>query len=188
MKKEIRDYTIDENGLLGVQAISVVEHPAIESDFIMLSSQKFKFSGDAEKGILYGAVLIPDKLIYREDADGTPYYGRFSKELIERLAHDYLLKNLQHNATVEHAFAVQGLTVVESWVKMGDSDKSVSLGFDHPEGTWFIGMKVNNDDVKEKAKRGEIKGFSIEAFLNEKVSMSKEQAFLFEVEQLLKSC
>lgn len=192
MKKEVRQYTIDDNGFLGVNAISLVEFPAIEVDFIALSKQQnIKLSEvQEERKMIYGAALIPDKLIYREDADGTPYYARFDKKLIEKVAHNFLLKNLQHSHTIEHTFAVTGLSVVESWIKEGDSDKSDTLGFDLPQGTWFVGVKVQNDEVWNDVKEGKLKGFSIEGFFNEVgVQMSensKMDKFLFEAEEILK--
>jgi hypothetical protein len=169
MKKEVRQYDIDEEGFLGVQAISLVEFPAIEVDFIALSKEKKVKLSDIqeERKMVYGAALIPDKLIYREDGDGTPYYAQFTSKLIEKVAHNFLLKNLQHNHTVEHTFAVTGLTVVESWLKEGESDKSVGLGFELPVGTWFVGVKVDNEEVWQQVKEGKIKGFSIEGFFNE---------------------
>lgn len=193
MKKEVRQYAIDDNGFLGVNAISLVEFPAIEVDFIALSKQQnIKLAEvQKERKMLYGAALIPDKLIYREDADGTPYYAQFNSELIEKVAHNFLLKNLQHSHTIEHTFSVVGLTVVESWIKEGPSDKSVNLGFDLPDGTWFVGIKVNNEDVWNDVKEGKVKGFSIEGFFNEvgvQMSMgSKESLFLKEVDDLLKN-
>lgn len=193
MKKEIREYDIDEEGFLGVQAISLVEFPAIEVDFIAMSKKnKVKLSEiQEEKRMVYGAVLIPDQLIYREEDDGTPYYGKFSKKLIEKLAYGFLQKNLQHSHTVDHAFAVTGLTVVESWIKMGESDKSISLGFNLPEGTWFIGVKIENEEVWSQVKEGKIKGFSIEAFLCEiGIEMSNKEnvnAFLTDVKKYLSS-
>ncbi len=96
MKKEVRQYDIDEAGLLGVQAISLVEFPAIEVDFIALSAQnKVQLSTiQEERRMVYGAALIPDKLIYREDGDGTPYYAQFTSKLIEKVAHNFLIKSL----------------------------------------------------------------------------------------------
>jgi hypothetical protein len=187
MKKEVREYTIDESGMLGVNAISLVEFPAIEVDFIALS-KKLQFRAyDEEKRIVYGAVIIPEQLIYREDADGTPYYGKFTTETTEKISQEFFIRNAHHNHTIEHKFAVNGLVVVESWLKHSSTDKSVSLGFeDYPNGTWFIGSKVMNDEVWQEVKKGTFKGFSLEGFFNEKVALSKkEQEFYEELSSIL---
>ena len=166
---KIIDYTIDETGLYGVSAVSVVDKPAIEIDFVALSKQDnkiFQSVDDGEKRMLYGPALIPDQLIYREEKDGTPYYIRYTKEVIEKISQEFLRLNRQNNATFMHEISVAGVTIVESWL-VGNPDKSQQYGFNLPEGTWFIGQKVYNDEIWQKAKNGEIKGFSIEGyFLN----------------------
>jgi len=52
----------EENEWGGIEAISIVENPAIEEDFIALKSQEVKLAEvDNEKRILMGAALIPNK-------------------------------------------------------------------------------------------------------------------------------
>lgn len=167
-KVKIVDYTIDDSGMLGTSAVSVVDLPAIEVDFVALKAQKSQFAKvqDGEKRMLYGPALIPDQLIYRQDENGEPFYIRYSKEVIERVAHEYLKYNRQNNVTYMHEFSVAKMSVVENWI-VGTPDKSEQLGFSLPEGTWFIGMKVDNDEVWNQVKAGAIKGFSIEGFFTE---------------------
>jgi hypothetical protein len=125
--------------------------------------------------MLYGAALIPDKHILRIDGDGNEYYITFDKETIEKCAHMYLKKNLQHSATMEHQFAITGCTLVESWIVESSVDKSTALGFDLPVGTWMVGMKVDDASIWEEVKSGAVKGFSIEGIFNEvSVNMSSE--------------
>ena len=71
----------DKEDLQGVEAISIVENPAIESDFVALKSEEVKLAEvDKEKRILMGAVLIPEKPIYRRNGEDE-YYIYFSKAL-----------------------------------------------------------------------------------------------------------
>ena len=42
--------------------------------------------------------------------------------------------------------------IVESWIKTSENDKSVSYGLNEPIGTWFTGMKVNNDDIVDEVE------------------------------------
>ena len=60
---DIIELLLDENDeLTGIEAVSIVENPAIESDFIALSKQEVKFAKvDEDKKILMGAALIPNK-------------------------------------------------------------------------------------------------------------------------------
>jgi hypothetical protein len=166
-KLPIREYQIDDEQFGGVYAMSVVDYPAIEVDFVAMNKQKqIKMAEvNEEKRMLYGPALIPNQHIYRIDPETKEeYYAVYSDKVVEQCAHLFLKKNQHHNHTVMHELPVTGLTIVESWIKMGDSDKSNSLGFDLPQGTWFIGCKVENDEVWQLVKEGKVRGFSIEAF------------------------
>ena len=65
---EIVELLLDEeNEVTGIDAVSIVENPAIESDFIALAEQEIKLAKvDEEKKILMGAALIPNKPIFRK--------------------------------------------------------------------------------------------------------------------------
>lgn len=190
-KKEVYEYTIDENGRMGVTAISLVDFPAIEEDFVFLrAADPIKLKAvDGERRMLYGPALIPDKEILRVDNEGKEYYIKFSESLIMRVAHDYLKKNLQHSATLMHAFAVSGLTVTESWVKEFQEDKSNGFGFSLPVGTWFVGMRVEDDAIWEEVKAGVYRGFSIEGLFKMAgidLSAVDDEYILKQLEDLLK--
>ena len=191
MNKKIKviEYGIDDTGMLGVHAISVVEDPAIGVDFVALSDEKrYVTLASEERKMLYGALLIPDQLIYRYDETQGEYYVKYSKETIEKIAHNYFKQNLHHNATLEHESPVVGLTLVESWLIEGENDKSKEFGFSLPVGTWFGGMKVENDEVWNKVKSGEVKAFSIEGMFvpKKEMKMSEQQEqWIVELEQML---
>jgi hypothetical protein len=78
----------------------------------------------------------------------------------------------QNNSTLEHSTKLKGMSVVESWIVEGENDKSKNYGFNFPKGTWVISMKVNNDEIWDKVKLGEVKGFSIEGYFADKLEMS----------------
>ncbi|MFY8170338.1 MAG: XkdF-like putative serine protease domain-containing protein, partial [Candidatus Fonsibacter sp.] len=165
---EVIELIIDENQeLSGVDAISIVERPAIEENFIALSEQKeFKFESiDDEKRILIGALLIPDKKIIRRDGN-REYYVYFSKKTIRQAMELYAKRGYQNNATFEHREDVTGLTLVESWIKEdNNNDKSNIYGLDLPVGSWVGTVKVNNDVIwRDYVKTGIVKGFSIEGY------------------------
>jgi hypothetical protein len=74
----IVELIIDEKeDLAGVDAISVVEFPAIEENFIALNQELQLAKVDDEKRILIGAALIPNKHIYRRNGEDE-YYIFFS--------------------------------------------------------------------------------------------------------------
>ena len=163
-KKKIKLYEVRKDSL--VYAISLVENPAIESNFIYLSEDKPKqvFLEADEKHLVYGAVLIPNKPIYRYDTE--EYYIQFPSETIEKLAHSYLQNDNIYSFTQQHQTIADGVSIVESWVKTSEYDKSVELGLDVPVGTWLVGAHIENEDIWSGIKSGEMRGFSVESFLN----------------------
>lgn len=144
----------------GIERISIVESPAIEVDFITLG-KKMQFK-EVERKVLLGAALIPDKPIYREYEDGTPYYGYFSKNTVRKIAEKYMSMHRQSDWNVNHSEQVEGVNLVESWIIEGEKDKSQNYGFDLPQGTWMVTVKPSDAVWEEYVKTGKLKGFSIE--------------------------
>ena len=187
---KIVELILDENSELGIEAISVVENPAIEEDFIALKSQEIKLAEvDKEKRILMGALLVPNKPIYRRSGEDE-YYIYFSKDTVEKASQMYLMQGNQNNSTLEHQYELNGLSLVESWIVEDKvHDKSVKYGMDLPIGTWMGSVKVNNDKVwNDFVKTGKVKGFSIEGYFADKMERPKEniEEELDEDEKLIK--
>ena len=173
---EIVELLLDEeNEVTGIDAVSIVENPAIESDFIALADQEIKLAKvDEEKRILMGAALIPNKPIFRKNGEEM-FYVYFSKDTVRRASELFFMNGNQKKATLEHQMSIKDLTVVESWivedVKM---DKTAKYGLNVPEGTWMISMKVENDEVwNDYVKTGKVKGFSIEGYFADKAKIQK---------------
>lgn len=167
-KLPLYEVTVDSD----VYAISLVDEPAIEVNYVHLKkdskAKKVVFLEDEakEKHMVVGPVLIPDMPIYRNQ-DGEEFYIQFSKESIERLAYNYIKQGYNMSSfTTQHQYPVNEVSIVESWLKTTENDKSNDLGFDCPIGTWFIGAKVNNLEVWEDIKDGKMNGFSVEAFVS----------------------
>ena len=160
----------------GIEAISIVESPAIESDFVALKTEDIKLAEiDKEKRILLGALLIPNKPIYRKGDEGE-YYIFFSKDTIAKASQLYLRNGYQNNSTLEHNENLKGLTLVESWLVEDEvQDKSRKYGLNVPVGTWMGAVKVNNDEIwNEYVKTNKVKGFSIEGYFADKMESPKE--------------
>jgi hypothetical protein len=177
-KVEIIELLIDETKLeAGINAVSVVESPAIEENFIALKKHEVELKEvDAEKRILMGAALVPNKQIYRRNKD-KEFYIYFSEDTVRKASELFLMRSNQNNATYEHERKMlDGMSVVESWIIEDEkTDKSRLYNFNLPKGTWMISMKVNNDDVWQKVKDGEVKGFSIEGHFVDQYEMSIQE-------------
>ena len=174
---KIVELILDENqDASGIEAISIVESPAIEEDFIALKSNEIKLAEiDKEKKILMGALLIPNKPIYRNNGEDE-YYIYFSKDTVLKASQMYLTKGNQNNSTLEHQHSLSGLSLVESWIVEDEvHDKSRKYGINVPVGTWMGAVKVNNDEVwNDYVKTGKVKGFSIEGYFADKMERPKE--------------
>ena len=194
---KIVELIIDENSEEnkdGVFAISLVESPAMESDFIALSKEDKKVevqfaTQDKEKQLLTGAVLIPNKQILRIDKEtGADYFVYFSRNTIRKASELFMMNNYQSNHTIHHKSELKHLTVVESWIKDNPIDKSVQYGFEKlPEGTWFVSVKVNDKSVwDDYVKTGKVKGFSIEGYFTDKMELSEDELTLNKIKEIIR--
>ena len=172
-KKKIKNYevTLDSE----VIAISLVEHPAIEMDYVYLSKEESQlvYLEKDEKHLLVGCVLRPDFPIYRY-SKGEEFYLQFSKEVIEKLAYEYMQNGRIYSFTTDHKDITDNISVVESWLKTSENDKSNDYGINAPVGSWLIAAKVEDDEIWQRVKNGELKGFSVESFVNlEEIMLAK---------------
>ena len=169
----------DDNQELAIDAISLVSAPAIEEDFVYFGKEKNNLTFakvDKEKRMLVSPALIPDKQIFRHDPNtDSDYYVYISKDTVRQASELYLKNNNHHKATHEHEERVSGVLTVESWIiddpKM---DKSTLYGFSLPKGTWMVKMRIDNDELWNKIKSGELKGLSIEGYFTDKMEKMSE--------------
>ena len=174
---KIIELIIDEQmELSGIDAISIVENPAIEENFIALNSvqKEYNFAEvSKEKKIIMGAMLVPDKPIYRRDDENGEYYIYFSQDTIRKCMEMFFQNNNQSNATFEHLEKISGLTMVESWiVEDTQKDKSNLYNLNVPVGTWMGTIKVENEVIwNEFIKTKKVKGFSIEGYFADKAKL-----------------
>jgi len=186
---KIVELIIDENDLTsGIDAISVVQSPAIEANFVALNKHELELKEvDKEKKILMGAALIPNKQIYRRNDKNEEYYIYFSEDTVRKASELFLMRSNQNNATYEHDKKLKNMSVVESWIIEDEKlDKSRKYGFDLPKGTWMVSMKVNNEEVWKDVKDGKVKGFSIEGYFADRYEMSVEEKNKKEIIEFLK--
>ena len=189
----VLELIIDEKDLQGgINAVSVVESPAIEENFVALAKHEVELKEiDTEKRILMGAALIPNKKIYRRNKE-EEFYIYFAENTIRKAMELFFINGNQSSATFEHKNAIKGMTVVESWLIEDEKmDKSQLYGFNLPKGTWMISMKVDNDEVWQDVKEGKIKGFSIEGYFADKMPDSpreeqEKHAIIEQLKNLLK--
>lgn len=158
----------------GIYAISFVDSPANESDFIALSKQQSEvfLNKDPHKQILTGVVLRPDQLIYRKDSKLGEYYIKFSTEQIEKIAQKMMRTGLAlQNTTHQHEAPLKGNYLSELWIiEDPEKDKSRALGFSSlPKGTLMCSYKIADKHYWDtEIMTGNVKGFSLEGFFIQK--------------------
>jgi len=160
----------------GIEAISLVEFPAIEENFVALSKHKVEFKTvDSEKRVIVGLALVPDKPIYRRSGD-KEYNIIFSKETVRKASELYLKRLKLNNATLEHDEQMtSGVSVIESWIVEDPSkDKTALYGLNAVEGAWAVTMKIDNDEVWEDVKSGKYLGLSIEGMFSDRAEDIEE--------------
>jgi hypothetical protein len=183
----------DLNDGAEVDFVALVDRPAIERDFLKFKEARSNFAIQSEeRRIVSGALMLADTPIYRNDSNGE-YYVTFTPGTIEKIAQKFFKKGYQSNVNLMHDGnqEVEGVTMFESWIK--DSSRGVApmKGFeDAPEGSWFGSFKVENEDVWDRVKSGEFKGFSVEGVFNykkEKQPMSVEEALWSQIVEVLQA-
>ena len=174
MEKELLVYklTIKENldSSVEVDAIALVDMPAIGVGFYAFNEQQMQSFAvvNEEERIVIGPAMIPDKKIFRRDEDGTEYEVFFTKETIRIIAEKFFKKGFQNNGNEMHNSAKPvDLVFFQSWI--ADESKGIPKmkQFESlPDGTWFLGAKINAEESWAKVKDGTFKGFSVEGMFD----------------------
>jgi hypothetical protein len=176
-KEELYELVIEDENIDGIFAISLVQDPAIEADFVYFDKEKVLFSSvDNEQRLVMGAILIPNKKILRIDGEGKTYHVFFKPETIKRLSELYLKNKYTDKATLEHNQKINGVTLVESWIKeSATKDKSALYNLNAPVGSWLGTFKIDNDKIwNDYVKTGDVKGFSIEGLFGHSLVSANE--------------
>lgn len=177
-----------------VNFIGLVDRPAIERNFLAFANQApIKLTFNDEKRIISGPAMIADLPIYRNDEKYGEYYVVFDKQAIRCIVEKFSAKGYLQNFNLFHDAQqqVSDVTIFNSFITDKELGINPPAGYeDVNDGSWFISVKVNNEDVWNKVKNGEVKGFSVEGLFTYEplatAKMSKEE-FLSKVEAMLQN-
>jgi len=171
----------------GKTALSWAESKINSIEREKMSKQHFQVDSE-EKRIILGPAMIPNQKIFRKDRSGNPYYVYFSPETIRMIAEKYMRNKYTDNNDQQHdGKAVKDVYVIESWIKEDEHDKSSKYGYEStPIGTWFVSMKVKNDEIWNKVKEGQLNGFSVSGYFEEVAEFTREEMFLYKLAEVLK--
>jgi hypothetical protein len=161
--------------------VSLVKDPAIEKTLIKFSnetSEVLHFTND-EKKIVYSVAMIPNKMIFRKDVKGKPANVFYSAETIEKFQQDYFRTNANSGTNINHqSFNTDGIFPFESWI-VSDDNRAELLGLDAPKGSLVMGFKIDNPEVWNEIKAGNLDGLSVEGNVifeqQTNITMTKEK-------------
>lgn len=178
---------------LGMERISLVDDPAMESDFQFFANEedRFKFSVQNEdQHILFGVVIRADHPVLRISAEGFPYYITFSKETIKTIAQKYFRDGNQNNFNLMHTpgTEVNSVEMLQFFIK--DIDNGIDpKGFeDIEDGSLFGEFKVTDEAIWQDIKAGKFKGFSMEIYYDIEIPLEEEEEQLYsDIQGLLDS-
>lgn len=172
----------------GKSALSWAESKIKSIEREKMSKQHFAIDSE-EKRVVLGPAMIPNLKIFRKDNKGNPYFVMFKQDTIRMIAEKYMRnKYIDNNDENHNGKAVSDVYVIESWIKEDNNDKSSKYGYGElPVGTWFVSMKVKNDEIWNKVKNGELNGFSVSGYFEEVAQFCMEEMFLKQVADILKN-
>lgn len=188
----IYEAVILDDGDFGIQAVALVEDPAVEVDFQCFAKQEpevMKFSiENEEQHIIFGVIARADYPMLRLTADGFPYYIKFSADTIKLMAQKYLRENKQNQIKLTHSQGTETKSVemIECFIK--DTEKGIDpKGFeDVADGSLFGAFKVLDEEVWNEIKAGTFAGFSMEVVMGVDIPVEDEDEQLYsEVSSLL---
>ena len=195
MLKEIE--LVIEEGSVGVTAMGFVNLPAIEIDGYYFNNEKnnltFSQEIEGEEGLFIAPAMIAEKRIYRFDPYTNEEYNvYFTADTIKKLSMNFMIENQQNNTNVDHETPMKDIHLVYSWIVENDQDQIMTkYGFKDIEvGSWVTMYKINNEEIREKIKSGEINGLSIEGYFTEMFSKSidlSDKEVLTELRKILKN-
>ena len=180
----------------GMFVCSLVDEPAIESDFVAFDKDKELVTlsiENEEQRLVLGAVMIPNRPIFRRFDNGAECYVLYKEDTIKQMVEKFFANGFQNNTDINHNFEIsEGVYLRQAFLK--DAQKGINpQGFEElPDNTLFLEYHILNDDVWNKVKSGEVNGFSlagnfhlVEMTINKKEN--KNNMKLVKIRQMLQS-
>lgn len=152
-----------------MSAISFVESPAVEYQFITFNKEKpqLKFSVDDElEHKVTSVVCLCDVPIYRYSPDMGEYYVKFDKTAIDNMIYKYSKLGLQNMVNLQHDENqfVDGCTMVEMY-QVNRATGIVHKDFpDVPNYSLMATFKIENQQVWDDIVSGKCRGYSLELY------------------------
>lgn len=154
----------------GVFTMSIVDDPAVEKAFVKFSKNQRqakkltidKYSINEEKRVVTGVAIRANYPIYRNDSDLGEYYCVFEPQAIEKIVHKFMKDKNNSEVNINHSKDVSGIYLFESFILRDELRLNLPEFKDVENGSWMTSYKIDNPEVWEKIKAGDLNGYSIE--------------------------
>lgn len=178
MKLKTFYITVDDSNETGLNFVSFVDEPAIEVNWLKFSEddkEKLSFKLDEDQHIVFGPAIVADKEIYR-NKNGFEFFVVFTKDAIKKMVEKYSKDGKLNSVDVNHnENPIDDVVMIESFIKDEANGISPKEFEDVTDGSWFTKFKVNNEELWQKVKSGEVKGFSVAGMFDLKDEEFKEE-------------
>jgi len=172
----------------GVEFVSLVDTPAIESDFLAFKKEDFKFKiQNEEKRIVSGYFMIADLPMMRMRND-TVFYCVFRKHTIEKIVNKFMKEGLTNQTNLMHDSQADGVYIIESLIIDKKRGVLAPENFEKvPDGSWWGSMRVENDLVWQQVKSGEFRGFSVEGIFSSSKELNLQTRIVAKIREVIKN-
>ena len=171
-----------------VEFVSLVDTPAIESNFLTFKKEDFKFKiQNEEKRIVSGFFMIADLPMMRMRND-TVFYCVFRKHTIEKIVNKFMKEGLTNQTNLMHDSTAEGVYIIESLIIDKKRGVLPPENFEKvPDGSWWGSMRVENDDIWQQVKDGTFKGFSVEGIFSSSKELDLQTRIIAKIREVIKN-
>lgn len=171
---------VNDEDITGIDAISLVDMPAVEKNFLCFSEEKqpVKMKFDNSKHIITGVVCLADTPIYRYNERMGEYYVVFTKETIEKMVEKFAKMDLFKSVNLQHDDEqfVDGIYMIESYITNKERGINPIEFADIPDGSWICSYKVENEALWGEIINGnKLNGFSLQGMFDLEEQFNKQE-------------
>lgn len=171
---------VNDEDITGIDAISLVDMPAVEKKFLCFSEEKqpVKMKFDNSKHIITGVVCLADTPIYRYNERMGEYYVVFTKETIEKMVEKFAKMDLFKSVNLQHDDEqfVDGIYMIESYITNKERGINPIEFADIPDGSWVCSYKVENEALWGEIINGnKLNGFSLQGMFDLEEQFNKQE-------------
>ena len=171
---------VNDEDITGIDAISLVDMPAVEKNFLCFSEEKqpVKMKFDNSKHIITGVVCLADTPIYRYNERMGEYYVVFTKETIEKMVEKFAKMDLFKSVNLQHDDEqfVDGIYMIESYITNKERGINPIEFAEIPDGSWVCSYKVENEALWGEIINGnKLNGFSLQGMFDLEEQFNKQE-------------